>query len=247
MRASGDGASEANEAGLHGAGSSPGTGWSGRRWFGSKPPAAGSTAPSASAGGWPDRRHGGVGAAGGPVLLVSVHYESHTDPADRVAQTRAMLDAIDAHGPGRPVLIGGDFNTSTFDLPTKGQPERVAAALAEDPQRLVAPMRYEPMFEELRARGYDATACNVPLAPTSAPDPTARRSHLRQDRLALRARSSAPTQRSCRPSTRPARRSPTTRSSSSPSHRPGLMPFQPLAAKRPGPHLRPSRPQHRGP
>ena len=71
----------------------------------------------------------------------------------------------------RPVLIGGDFNTSTFDLATKGQPPRVATALAEDPLRLVAPMRYEPMFEELRARGYDATACNVPLAPTQRTRP----------------------------------------------------------------------------
>jgi endonuclease/exonuclease/phosphatase family metal-dependent hydrolase len=165
-------ASESNEAGLHGAGilsrhrlerpalvrlETSG------RWFD---------------GGFGERRVGGriavmaeLKLAGGPVLLVSVHYESHTDPADRVAQTRAMLDAIDAHGPGRPVLIGGDFNTSTFDLATKGQPERVAAALAEDPQRLVAPMRYEPMFEELRARGYDATACNVPLAPTQRTRP----------------------------------------------------------------------------
>ena len=109
--------------------------------------------------------------AGGPVLLVSVHYESHTDPADRLAQTRAMLDAIDAHGPGRPVLIGGDFNTSTFDLATKGQPARVGGSAGGGPAAAGGPMRYEPMFEELRARGYDGTACNVPLAPTQRTRP----------------------------------------------------------------------------
>ena len=32
---------------------------------------------------------------GKPVLLVSVHYESHTGPEDRLAQTRLLLDNID--------------------------------------------------------------------------------------------------------------------------------------------------------
>jgi hypothetical protein len=37
-----------------------------------------------------------------------------------------MLDDIDAHSPGLPVLIGGDCNTSSFDLagtriPTLGE------------------------------------------------------------------------------------------------------------------------------
>ncbi len=32
---------------------------------------------------------------GQAVLLVSVHYESHTGPDDRLEQTRVLLDAID--------------------------------------------------------------------------------------------------------------------------------------------------------
>ncbi len=32
---------------------------------------------------------------GKPVLLVSVHYESHTGPEDRLEQTRLLLDDID--------------------------------------------------------------------------------------------------------------------------------------------------------
>ncbi|MCP8936894.1 hypothetical protein NK718_00050 [Alsobacter sp. SYSU M60028] len=99
--------------------------------------------------------------AGGPVLLACVHYESHTDPADRLAQTRVMLDAIDELAPGRPVLIGGDFNTSTFTLPEKRDEAHVAAALAADPQRLTSPESYEPMFALLAERGYDWSGCNV--------------------------------------------------------------------------------------
>ncbi|MBL8702659.1 MAG: endonuclease/exonuclease/phosphatase family protein [Alphaproteobacteria bacterium] len=98
---------------------------------------------------------------GGSVLLASAHYESHTGPADRLAQTRVMLDAIDAHAPGMPVLIGGDFNTSTFELAQKRDPAHVAAALAREPGRLVAPMGHEPMFELLDARGYDWAGCNA--------------------------------------------------------------------------------------
>lgn len=119
-----------------------------------------------------ERRVGGriavlaeIAVGGRPVLLVSAHYESHTGPADRLVQTRAMLDAVDAHAPGLPVLIGGDFNTNTFELEDK--PSRSAA----DPYRLVDPVPHEPMFGELGARGYDWQACNVPLAATQRTRP----------------------------------------------------------------------------
>jgi endonuclease/exonuclease/phosphatase family metal-dependent hydrolase len=99
--------------------------------------------------------------AGTPVLLVSVHYESHTGPADRLAQTGVLLDAIDKDFPGRPVLIGGDFNTSSMERAEQEQPAAVRGALAADPERLLRPMRYEPMFAELADRGYDWEGCNV--------------------------------------------------------------------------------------
>ncbi|MGH6920091.1 MAG: endonuclease/exonuclease/phosphatase family protein, partial [Geminicoccaceae bacterium] len=47
------------------------------------------------------------------VTLVSVHFESHGDPAQRGAQMARLIEAIDAYAPGQPVLIGGDLNTST--------------------------------------------------------------------------------------------------------------------------------------
>lgn len=99
--------------------------------------------------------------AGAPVLLVSAHYESHTGPADRLVQTQAMLDAIERHAPGRPVLIGGDFNTSSFERGDKSDKAKVAHALAVDPTRLVAPMAYEPMFDCLSRGGYEWGSCNV--------------------------------------------------------------------------------------
>ena len=112
-----------------------------------------------------------------------IHYESHTGPDDRIAQTRVILDAIDAHAPQMPVLIGGDFNTSTFDVPNSHHPQLVAAALSEDPNRLVFPMRYEPMFQELKARGYDWETCNPMGATTqrTRPDGTPAPPHGRID------------------------------------------------------------------
>lgn len=106
-----------------------------------------------------------------PTLVVCAHFESHSDAPDRRRQTTAMLDAIDAHAPGLPVLIAGDFNTSTFPLSVKHQAAELAAALSADPLRLVAPMPYEPMFETLRERGYEWASCNLPLAPTQRTRP----------------------------------------------------------------------------
>jgi endonuclease/exonuclease/phosphatase family metal-dependent hydrolase len=125
-----------------------------------------------------ERRVGGriamlaeISLGGAAVLLVSVHYESHTGPADRLLQTQVMLDAIDSHAPGLPVLIGGDFNTSSFERADKGDRDFVARALAAEPTRLVAPMAHEPMFDLLRRRGYDWDSCNVALAPTQRTRP----------------------------------------------------------------------------
>ena len=95
----------------------------------------------------------------------------HSDPADRLEQTRTLLDAVDARSPGTPVLIAGDFNTNTFALADKDQPAVVAAALAAEPDRLVAPMDHEPMFEELQRRSYDWRSCNIALAPTQRTRP----------------------------------------------------------------------------
>jgi endonuclease/exonuclease/phosphatase family metal-dependent hydrolase len=129
-------------------------------------------------GAFDERRVGGriamlaeIEVDGRPVLLASVHYESHTGPADRYRQTERLVDAIEAHSPGLPVLIGGDFNTSSCEREEKHDRAFVARALAADPTRLVAPMKYEPMFDLLAKRGFDWDSCNVALAPTQRTRP----------------------------------------------------------------------------
>jgi endonuclease/exonuclease/phosphatase family metal-dependent hydrolase len=106
-----------------------------------------------------------------PVVLVSAHFESHTDPADRLLQTKTMLDAIDSHATEKPVLIAGDFNTSTFSLAEKQDLAFVRDALAKDPHRLVDPVAYEPMFGLLCERGYGWESCNLLRVPTQRTRP----------------------------------------------------------------------------
>ena len=127
---------------------------------------------------------------GQPVLLVSVHYESHTGPGDR-------LDA-DPRPPRRdrprlPRPAGADRrrfqHQHAWTARTTSGRTRFAAALEADPERLLLPMRYEPMFAELARRGYDWETCNVMGAPTqrTRPDGTPAEPH-RPDRLVLRPR-----------------------------------------------------------
>jgi endonuclease/exonuclease/phosphatase family metal-dependent hydrolase len=47
----------------------------------------------------------------GPFVAVSVHLESVADGPYRERQLSALIDAVEAHAPGLPILIGGDLNT----------------------------------------------------------------------------------------------------------------------------------------
>jgi len=125
-----------------------------------------------------ERRVGGrcavaasIAVGGEKALFVSVHLESHSDPAQRAEQMRRLFDAVDAIAPTGPVVIGGDLNTSTL---AHGDPFDLAAALRDDPNRLVRPERYEPLFDLARARGYawsDANAAGPTERPAEAAPP----------------------------------------------------------------------------
>jgi endonuclease/exonuclease/phosphatase family metal-dependent hydrolase len=94
---------------------------------------------------------------GRPVTLVDVHFESHSDPPGRAAQMERLLDAIDAYADSQPVLIGGDFNTSTLSRGwARGSGEKPVLPA----ERRLDPVPYEPLFEIAAARGYDWRACN---------------------------------------------------------------------------------------
>ncbi len=105
-----------------------------------------------------------------PVTVVAVHLESHSDPAHRAGQAARLMDLIDRYDPRAPVVIAGDFNTSTRDWP-----RTTHAGDGADPMRRLRPEPYEPLFAAFAARGYDWHDANVPDAPTQrpwAPDPT---------------------------------------------------------------------------
>jgi endonuclease/exonuclease/phosphatase family metal-dependent hydrolase len=121
-------------------------------------------------GDWFDGRHGErrvggriavaamVRIARVPVTLVSVHFESHGDPAQRASQMACLIEAIDAYAPGQPVLIAGDLNTSTIGRDwARGTGTKPALSV----ERVLDPVPYEPMFEVAAEHGYDWQACNA--------------------------------------------------------------------------------------
>ncbi|HKJ23616.1 MAG TPA: endonuclease/exonuclease/phosphatase family protein, partial [Myxococcota bacterium] len=102
-----------------------------------------------------------VRAGGSDVVLASVHLESHSDPAHRTEQMGALLEAIDAYAPGAPALVGGDLNTMSMPTADLGDPGRLKEALEADPERLLHPVRHEPLFERVREAGFEWRICNV--------------------------------------------------------------------------------------
>jgi endonuclease/exonuclease/phosphatase family metal-dependent hydrolase len=107
--------------------------------------------------------------AGRRVTFVSVHLESHSNPDQRLKQTCHLLDMIEHYDAGAPLLIGGDFNTSTIDR-TRDRDQEFQE-LAADPTRLLDVAPYEPLFRELANHGFDWHASNVPGKPTERTQP----------------------------------------------------------------------------
>ena len=103
-----------------------------------------------------------------PVTLVSVHFESHGDPMQRADQTGRLLEAIQTYAPGRPVLIGGDLNTSTVSRDW-ARGTGVKPVLPEG--RVLDPVPFEPMFEVAAGHGYDWRSCNALNVPTQRTRP----------------------------------------------------------------------------
>ena len=120
-----------------------------------------------------------VEIGGGAVALVSVHLESHGDPAQRANQTQVLIDAVDAYAGDAPVLIGGDFNPKSMPRDQFEDLAQRRELMAADPKRLIDPVPHEPLFETAAAAGYDWAACNRPgptdrLLPHEPHEPLAR-------------------------------------------------------------------------
>jgi endonuclease/exonuclease/phosphatase family metal-dependent hydrolase len=125
-------------------------------------------------GGWFDgargeRRVGGRVAvlaqlelAGVAVSFVSLHLESHADPAERARELGVLLTALERYDPRAPVVIGGDLNAFSLALADLGDRARVGAALREDPRRWRDPVPHEPLFAAAEAAGFDWRRANAP-------------------------------------------------------------------------------------
>jgi len=108
-----------------------------------------------------------VKVAGVPVVMVSVHLESYCTPATRRDDTEHLLTLIDRIASAAPVILGGDFNTSTASHAERADRDAWRSRLAAEPGRLIRPGPHEPIFELLAANGYDWHACNVADTPTT--------------------------------------------------------------------------------
>ena len=106
----------------------------------------------------------------GAFRAVSLHLDAHSSQAHRRRQMRLMLDHLAPLEPRLPTLIGGDWNTSTYNsrrasYAIAGYFRRVAMGVGhviQDhypyPER-----RFEyKLFRDLERRGYDFRTLNAP-------------------------------------------------------------------------------------
>jgi endonuclease/exonuclease/phosphatase family metal-dependent hydrolase len=99
----------------------------------------------------------------GAVRMVSLHLDAHSTQRHRHMQMRLVLDHLEGLRPQLPVLIGGDWNTSTYNS------RRAAYSIAGFFRRVIMgvghvlenhylhPERWfeRALFRELERRGYD--------------------------------------------------------------------------------------------
>jgi endonuclease/exonuclease/phosphatase family metal-dependent hydrolase len=104
----------------------------------------------------------------GTVRLVSLHLDAHSTQRHRHMQMRLVLDHLESLSPQMPVLIGGDWNTSTYNS------RRAAYSIAGFFRRVMMgvghvlenhylhPERWfeRALFHELEKRGYDYRRLN---------------------------------------------------------------------------------------
>jgi endonuclease/exonuclease/phosphatase family metal-dependent hydrolase len=114
-----------------------------------------------------------------PVVMVSVHLESYCTPATRRDDLAHLLTLIDRFDSTAPVILGGDFNTSTASHTERADRDAWRTRLAAEPGRLIRPEPYEPLFELLAGNGYEWNTCNVADIPTTRyADPNRPRANL---------------------------------------------------------------------
>ncbi len=110
----------------------------------------------------------------GRFRAVSLHLDAHSSLRHRKRQMRLMLDHLDSLTPKLPVLIGGDWNTSTYNSQRAftsilGYFRRVAMGVRNvSENHYPYPDRWfeRGLFKDLRRRGYNYRDMNEPGACT---------------------------------------------------------------------------------
>jgi endonuclease/exonuclease/phosphatase family metal-dependent hydrolase len=103
----------------------------------------------------------------GPLAVAACHLDSNASPAQRARQLSGILDSVDRSGVTR-ALVGGDFNTSTYDVSSTLALARdllhklfVTGFRATVDNYLTPERRYEqPVFDLLRARNFAVDGFN---------------------------------------------------------------------------------------
>ncbi len=110
----------------------------------------------------------------GRLRVVSLHLDAHSAQAHRHRQMRLLLDHLESLRPALPVLIGGDWNTSTYNsrrafYSILGYARRVAMGVGNVIENHYPyPERWfeRKLFRELEGRGYNYRDLNQPGACT---------------------------------------------------------------------------------
>jgi endonuclease/exonuclease/phosphatase family metal-dependent hydrolase len=110
----------------------------------------------------------------GTVRMVSLHLDAHSTQRHRQRQMALLLDHLDNLEPALPVLIGGDWNTTTYNSKRAmysilGYARRVLMGVRNVIENHYShPDRWfeRGLFRELERRGYDYRDLNQPGACT---------------------------------------------------------------------------------
>jgi endonuclease/exonuclease/phosphatase family metal-dependent hydrolase len=89
----------------------------------------------------------------GAIRAVCTHLESEAPPSLRERQMKQVLQYLDEEAGEIPIVIGGDLNTWTFDKRSEEERKQLEGD-AETPARLLQPMEWEPLFENLTSHGF---------------------------------------------------------------------------------------------
>lgn len=112
--------------------------------------------------------------SGARLRAVSLHLDAHSSQRHRMRQMRLLLDHLDTLRPALPTVIGGDWNTSTYNsrralYSIMGYWRRVLMGVRHVVENHYPyPERWfeRHLFRELERRGYDYRSLNEPGACT---------------------------------------------------------------------------------